>query len=87
MIVIVFLGCHPLVAVNNLVYLPGDRSDCDEFLSSRHIVVSNFTRITNISVLICILCILYVAIANYILSKEFGFMKFYVSYSLFRKIT
>ena len=40
MIVIVFLGCHPLVAVNNLVYLPGDRSDCDEFLSSRHIVVS-----------------------------------------------
>ena len=37
--------------------------------------------------LICISCILYVAIANYILSKEFGFMKFYVSYSLFRKIT
>ena len=35
--------------------------------------------------LICILCILFVAIANYILSKEFGFMKFYVSYSLLEK--
>ena len=34
MIVIVFLGCHPRVAVNNIVYLPGDRSDCDEFLST-----------------------------------------------------
>ena len=33
-----FLGCHPLVAVNNLVYLPGDRSDYSS-LTSRHIVV------------------------------------------------
>ena len=29
-----FLVCHPLVAVNNLVYLREDRFDCDEFLST-----------------------------------------------------
>ena len=41
MIVIVFLVCHPLVAVNNLVYLRKDRSDCGEFLSK---IVSEYDQ-------------------------------------------
>ena len=46
-------------------------------------IKTNFTT----GFLICILCILYVEIANNILSSEFGFMKFYAFFSLFRKIT